>query len=126
MPPTPRYIEQCAIFKDSFPYGILIGHIRRMVFHDVFCEWMEPGGNIVSVTQQGNSVTMRFPLLAQWGTPPTLTGTIQPSPDPGYLAVVHVASGQMSAQFHLVDANRMEGTVSYGGKSTPAVLFRRR
>jgi hypothetical protein len=93
---------------------------------DVSGNWMELGGNIVSVTQQGNSVTMQFPLLAQWGTPPTLTGTIQPSSDPRSLAVVQVAYGRISAQFYLVDGNRMEGTVRDGTKSTAAVLYRQR
>ncbi|MCI0702132.1 MAG: hypothetical protein L0241_13700, partial [Planctomycetia bacterium] len=82
----------------SFGGLVLLGMLMSTADHDPYPPppppldlsgvWVEEAdGSLVSVTQQGNSVTMRFHILEQMGfhtTQATLTGTVQPSTDSRY------------------------------------------
>ena len=92
--------------------------------------WAEEADNSpVWVTHQGNGVTMRYQILEQMGFHPTqatLTGTVQPSSDPRYLAFVQVTNGQLTVRLSVsADGNRMEGTVTNQLTSNRSVLIRR-
>jgi hypothetical protein len=97
---------------------------------DLTGTWMEPGGNIVSITQQGIRVTLRMPYLEAMGFHPALTtqsGTVEESPDQRYLAYISASNGTTTAQFYVTDGgNRLEGWVSNGFTKSPSVLIRSR
>jgi len=89
--------------------------------------WTEPGGNVVSITHNGQQVTIRMVYLEQMIGPAnaTLHGSVAPSADPRYRAVITVANHVIRAQLYLThDGNRMEGSVVNAYQTTPAVLLR--
>jgi len=94
---------------------------------DLSGTWMEPGGNVVEITQNGNRVSLRMPYLeAMMGMDTTQTGTVQASPDRRYLAYLNASNGVMTAQLFLTQGgNRLEGWVSNGFSRIPAILIRR-
>jgi hypothetical protein len=96
---------------------------------DLTGRWVQPDGNVVLITQQGQQVTLRVPYLEAMGQPPAFTtaqGTVTPSPDPRYQAVLSVSNAGMTAQFYVnADGNHLEGTVHNGFQVTPWALTRR-
>jgi hypothetical protein len=93
---------------------------------DLSGTWMEPGGNVVQITQNGNRVTFRMPYLeAIMGMDTTQNGIVEASPDRRYLAYINASNGMTSAQFYLTQGgNRLEGWVSNGFTRSPAILIR--
>lgn len=93
---------------------------------DLSGDWVEPGGNVVTITQNGNRVTLRMPYLEAMGILTTQSGTVEPSSDRRYLAYVSASNGATTAQFNVTrDGNRLVGWVSNGFSKSPAILIRR-
>lgn len=91
--------------------------------------WVEPDGNAVTITHDGDRITMRMPMLNALGldsSVTTLHGTIEESTDRRYTATVNVSNSAMTARFNVTaDGRRMEGTVNNGFASLPSVLLRK-
>ena len=92
--------------------------------------WTEPGGNVVTITQEGNRVTLRMPLIEGMGVSPyftTVTGTVQETFDPTHPARLSAFGPIFSVQLLMTaDGNQLEGfTLTYDSISSPVILYRR-
>jgi hypothetical protein len=96
---------------------------------DLTGSWVEPDGNAVTITHDGDRITMRMPMLNALGldsSVTTLHGSIEESTDRRYAATVNVSNAAMTARFNVTaDGRRMEGTVNNGFEALPSVLLRK-